>query len=95
MFFLLDEVLKGTNSNDKLNGSIILVRKLLNLTTSGIIATHDIALGELEEEFPSQVLNYCFEAEITNGQLYFDYKIRSGAAKSMTALFLMKQMGIV
>lgn len=95
VFFLLDEVLKGTNSNDKLNGSIILVRKLLNLTTSGIIATHDIALGELEEEFPSQVLNYCFEAEITNGQLYFDYKIRAGAAKSMTALFLMKQMGIV
>ncbi|MBK7171989.1 MAG: hypothetical protein IPH84_01870 [Bacteroidales bacterium] len=95
VFFLLDEVLKGTNSNDKLNGSIILVRKLLNLSASGIIATHDIALGELEAEFPGQVLNFCFEADITDGQLSFDYKMKNGAAKSMTALFLMKQMGIV
>ena len=95
VFILLDEVLKGTNSNDKLNGSIILLRKLLILKTSGIIATHDIELGELEREFPSNIQNMCFEAEIRDGELLFDYKLRQGSAKNMTALFLMKQMGIV
>ena len=95
VFILLDEVLKGTNSNDKLNGSIILIKKLLQLQTSGIIATHDISLGELEQEFPNHILNRCFEAEISNGQLIFDYKLKLGTAKNMTALFLMKQMNIV
>jgi len=95
LFFLLDEVLKGTNSNDKLNGSIILLRKLLKLRTSGIIATHDVALGELETEFPGQVMNYCFEADLSGDQLSFDYQIRSGIAQNMTAQFLMKKMGIV
>lgn len=95
VFILLDEVLKGTNSNDKLNGSIILLRKLLKLKTSGIIATHDIALGELEQEFPSNIQNRCFEAEIRDGELLFDYKLRQGSAQNMTALFLMKQMSIV
>lgn len=95
IFFLLDEVLKGTNSNDKLNGSIILLKKLLKLRTSGIIATHDVALGELETEFPGQILNYCFEADLSGDQLSFDYKIRPGVAQNMTAQFLMKKMGIV
>jgi hypothetical protein len=95
VFILLDEVLKGTNSNDKLNGSIILIKKLLQLQTSGIIATHDISLGELETEFPDNIINNCFEAEISNGALIFDYKLKQGTAKNMTALFLMKQMGIV
>jgi len=95
VFILLDEVLKGTNSNDKLNGSRILVNKLLGLKTSGIIATHDIALGEMEKDFPGKIVNYCFEAQIKGGQLVFDYKLREGAATNMTALFLMKQMNIV
>lgn len=95
VFILLDEVLKGTNSNDKLNGSRILVSKLLGLKTSGIIATHDIALGEMEKDFPGSIVNRCFEAQIEDGQLVFDYKLREGAAKNMTALFLMKQMKIV
>ncbi|MBK7212447.1 MAG: hypothetical protein IPH88_03920 [Bacteroidales bacterium] len=95
VFILLDEVLKGTNSIDKLNGSIILLKKLLGFSTSGIIATHDIALGELEKEFPGNILNRSFEADISEGELIFDYKLREGAATNMTALFLMKQMGIV
>jgi hypothetical protein len=95
VFILLDEVLKGTNSNDKLNGSIILIKKLLQMQTSGIIATHDISLGELENEFPGNITTSCFEAEISNGQLIFDYKLKQGTAKNMTAIFLMKQMNIV
>ncbi|NVO18703.1 MAG: hypothetical protein HXX13_03335 [Bacteroidetes bacterium] len=95
VFILLDEVLKGTNSNDKLNGSIILIKKLLQLQASGIIATHDISLGELEQVYPENISNYCFEAEISNGQLTFDYKLKPGTARNMTAIFLMKQMNIV
>ncbi len=95
VFILLDEVLKGTNSNDKLNGSRILVSKLLSLRTSGIIATHDVALGEMENEFPGKIVNRCFEAQIVDDQLVFDYKLQDGTARNMTALFLMKQMKIV
>jgi DNA mismatch repair ATPase MutS len=95
VFILLDEVLKGTNSKDKLNGSITLVRKLLRFPMSGIIATHDLALGELENELPGNIHNCCFEADISDGQLSFDYKLRKGAAKNMTALFLMKKLNIV
>ncbi len=95
LFILLDEVLKGTNSNDKLGGSIILLRRLIGKQVSGIIATHDIALGELDKEFPDNIHNYCFEADISEGGLSFNYRLRPGIAQNMTALFLMKQMGIV
>jgi hypothetical protein len=95
IFILLDEVLKGTNSHDKLEGSIILAKQLIQFRTSGIIATHDIALGELEKLFPSNIANACFEAEIDGSSLSFDYKIRNGMAKNMTAMHLMKQLGII
>ena len=60
-----------------------------------MIATHDIVLGELEAEYPNHVKNYCFEANIENDQLSFDYKIKPGVAQKMNATFLMKKMGII
>jgi DNA mismatch repair ATPase MutS len=92
---LLDEILKGTNSTDKQAGSIALVRQLLPHPCLAIIATHDLALGALEHEYPSQVKNYCFEANIENDQLSFDYKLKPGLATKMNATFLMKKMGII
>ncbi|MEJ1239047.1 hypothetical protein WBG78_13010 [Chryseolinea sp. T2] len=95
LFILLDEILKGTNSNDKQKGSIALVRQLMEHPCLGVIATHDLALGMLENEYPSSVKNHCFEASIENDQLSFDYKLKSGVAKNMNATFLMKKMGIL
>lgn len=95
LLILLDEILKGTNSTDKQAGSIALVKQLLPHPCLGLIATHDLALGELEKEFPQKVKNYCFEPTIENDQLSFDYKLKSGLAQKMNATFLMKKMGII
>ncbi|MDQ2656603.1 MAG: hypothetical protein M3Y60_04210 [Bacteroidota bacterium] len=95
LLILLDEILKGTNSTDKQAGSIALVKQLVGHSCLAIIATHDLALGELEESYPGRVLNYSFEADITNGHLFFDYKLKRGIARNMNATFLMKKMGII
>ncbi len=95
MFILLDEILRGTNSADKQRGSLAIVKRLITLPVAGILATHDLVLGTLAQEFPDNISNYCFEAEITGDSLSFDYKLQSGVAKNLNAFYLMKNMGII
>ena len=95
LFILLDEILKGTNSTDKQLGSIALVRQLLKHPCLALIATHDLTLGDLENEHPRQIRNFCFEPTIENDQLSFDYKLKPGLAQKMNATYLMKKMGII
>ncbi len=95
IFVVLDEMLKGTNSVDKLNGSKQLIRKLIELNSVSLIATHDLKLSEMESEFPQQVMNKCFEIRIDNDEMVFDYKLSDGVTKTMNATFLMKKMGII
>lgn len=94
LFIILDEILKGTNSIDKQKGSLALMKQLIANQSCGIIATHDLVLGTLEQEFPEQIKNYCFEADIQNDELSFSYRMRPGIAQNMNACFLMKKMGI-
>jgi len=94
IYVFLDEILKGTNSHDKQHGSKALLRQLVTLGTAGMIATHDLDLGLLEQSFPDNIANYSFEAMIKESELMFDYKLKPGIAKNMNATFLMKQMGI-
>lgn len=94
VFFLLDEILKGTNSVDRHTGSAALIRQLIWLRGGGIIATHDLELGRMEAESGGSVENLCMEVEIQDGQLFFDYKIKPGVSKSFNATLLMRQMGI-
>jgi DNA mismatch repair ATPase MutS len=95
VFILLDEILKGTNSADKLTGSRQLITHLLQYSCLGMIATHDLELGQLEQLYPGQIRNYCFESTIQDNHLYFDYRIREGIAHNKNATFLMQQMGII
>jgi len=95
LFILLDEILKGTNSGDKQRGSIALVRQLVIQSCLALVATHDLALGDLEKEYPGRIRNFCFEANIENDQLSFDYRLKPGLAQKMNATFLMKKMGII
>ena len=95
VFFILDEILKGTNSTDKSLGSKLFLRRLIELGATGLIATHDISLGEMETEFPGNVVNKCFEIEIDGENISFDYILRDGITRKMNAGVLMKQMGIV
>ena len=94
LFIILDEILKGTNSIDKQKGSLALMRQLVAQQACGIIATHDLVLGDLEKEYPEAVKNYCFEADIKENELSFSYQLREGIAQNMNACFLMRKMGI-
>lgn len=93
-FIILDEILKGTNSKDKAIGSKKFVEKLSKSKSTGIIATHDVSLCELENEF-SGIKNYYFDAEIIKDELHFDYTLKNGICKNMNASFLLHKMEIV
>ncbi|MEB8327928.1 DNA mismatch repair protein MutS [Flavobacteriaceae bacterium KMM 6897] len=93
-FIVLDEILKGTNSTDKAIGSRKFVEKLIGSKATGIIATHDLSLCEASNTLP-QVENHYFDAEILDGELYFDYKFKEGICQNMNASFLLKKMQIV
>lgn len=93
-FIILDEILKGTNSTDKAIGSRKFVEKLVASNATGIIATHDLSLCEIEKEL-DDVKNYYFDAEIINDELHFDYTLKHGICQNMNASFLLKKMEIV
>ncbi|MDA3867672.1 MAG: hypothetical protein PF489_13115 [Salinivirgaceae bacterium] len=94
-FLILDEILKGTNSEDKREGSIAFLKQLLAYNTRGIIATHDTQLGELEHLHGDNFANFCFEIEINPEGIQFDYKLHGGVTQTMNAQLLMKQMGLI
>lgn len=93
LFILLDEILKGTNSLDKEQGSKQFLQKLKRLNTQGIIATHDLALCELSKS-NDYFFNGYFDSTITEDELYFDYLWREGVCQNMNASFLLKKMGL-
>jgi hypothetical protein len=94
-FVLLDEILRGTNSDDKRNGTIEVVKKVIGKKAIGAIATHDIEVCLTTNEYPDVLTNKCFEVEIHNDELNFDYKLRDGICKNKSATFLMKKMGVI
>jgi DNA mismatch repair ATPase MutS len=95
LLFILDEILKGTNSADKSLGSKLFIQKLVELGGTGLIATHDISVGEMEADYPGAIFNKCFEVEIDGETITFDYLLRDGITHKMNAALLMKQMGIL
>lgn len=95
VFVIIDEMLKGTNSEDKLSGSIKVIEQLIALKTVGLVATHDLKLTELAKRYPQNITNKCFEIELTDEELLFDYKLTDGVTSTMNANFLMRKMGII
>ena len=93
-FVLLDEILRGTNSDDKRNGTIEVVKKVIAKKAIGAIATHDIEVCLTTNEYPNSLTNKCFEVEIINDELHFDYELHDGICKNRSATFLMKKMGV-
>lgn len=94
---ILDEILKGTNSEDKLIGSQKFLEKLIQSPTKliGFIATHDLELTKMENDNPAHIINYCFELKNFDNNYFSDYKLRKGTTKMMNAIFLMKQYKII
>lgn len=94
VFILLDEILRGTNSQDRQAGSIALIRQLIRRRATGIIATHDLELAALEREYPGSLHNYHFDVRVSGTEMYFDYILRPGICSSMNASLLMQKIGI-
>ncbi|OCB78836.1 MutS-related protein [Flavobacterium crassostreae] len=94
-FVLLDEILRGTNSDDKRNGTIEVVKKILAKNAIGAIATHDIEVCLTTKDYPDILTNQCFEVTIVANELHFDYTLREGVCKNKSATFLMQKMGVI
>ncbi|MEP6677502.1 MAG: hypothetical protein ABJA78_20235 [Ferruginibacter sp.] len=94
VFILLDEILRGTNSLDRHTGSVALIKQLIKHKAAAIIATHDVELAKLKENYPANILNFHFDVQVSNDELYFDYELKPGVCTSLNASILMKKIGI-
>lgn len=94
IFLLLDEMLRGTNAIDRHTGSVALIRQLIKYEAVGIIASHDISLTALADEYRGKIGNYHFDSTVENNEIIFDYKLKNGICTSTNATLLMKKIGI-
>lgn len=94
IFFLIDEMLRGTNSVDKYLGSKAVIEQLISKKAVGMVATHDLQIAQLENKYPDYVRNYYFDIQVKDGEMLFDYKIKHGECKTFNASLLLKQIGI-
>ncbi len=94
IFFLIDEMLRGTNSVDKYRGSKAVIEQLIAKKGVGMVATHDLQIAQLETEYPDYIRNFYFDIQVKDGEMLFDYKIKHGECKTFNASLLLKQIGI-
>jgi hypothetical protein len=94
VLFLLDEILHGTNTRERLIGARAVARELVAAGAIGAISTHDLAIGDLEQELGSRVKNVHFQEQVEDEKMTFDYKLREGVVQSSNALRLMKIVGL-
>jgi DNA mismatch repair ATPase MutS len=94
LLFLLDELLQGTNSNDRRIGAEGVVRALLNRAAIGLVSTHDLALADIGGSLNGQLYNVHFQEEFENGRMLFDYKLREGVVTKSNGLALMRSIGL-
>lgn len=94
IFFLLDEIFKGTNSIDRHIGAKVLIEQLRKEGELGMVSTHDLELGELEKESGGKIKNYHFREYYKNNKIHFDYKLRTGVSTTRNALYLINMVGI-
>ncbi len=92
---LLDEILRGTNSVDKQQGTIEFIEKIKDFNGKVIIATHDLEVCDLAKKYPVDIQNYCFESQVIDNELFFDYQLRPGICTNKNASFLLKKYGVV
>lgn len=92
--FLIDEIFRGTNSVDRLQGARTVITKLCDMGISGMVTTHDLELCALEHE-NANLGNVSFSEQYENGEIRFDYKIRPGRSRTSNAQYLMEMLGII
>ncbi|MFD2552766.1 MutS-related protein [Sphingobacterium tabacisoli] len=93
-FVLIDEMLRGTNSVDKYLGSKAIIKKLIAMDGKGMVATHDLQLASLQDEYVGVLKNYHFDIQVENGEMLFDYKLKDGKCTIFNASLLLKGIGV-
>ena len=93
-FVLIDEMLRGTNSKDKFDGSKAFIEKLIKIGTPTLFATHDLQLSELEQVHSASVRNFHFDIQLVGNEMEFDYLIKQGPCTKFNAAILLKQIGL-
>ena len=91
VLFLLDEVLSGTNSHDRRVGAEAIIRQLLNHGALGLVTTHDLALTAMA--LPG-ARNVHFADDYIDGELHFDYRMKTGPVQRSNAIPLMRSIGL-
>jgi DNA mismatch repair ATPase MutS len=94
VLFLLDEVLQGTNSNDRRVGTEGILAGFLKRGAIGIVSTHDLALTEINASHPEAIQNLHFQDELKDGRMSFDYILRPGVVVKSNGLELMRSIGL-
>ena len=94
VMFLLDELLQGTNSKDRMVGAQGVIRALVEAGAIGIVTTHDLALAEMEGLGEGALQNMHFQDEIVDGEMRFDFRLREGAAMKSNGVELMRLIGL-
>jgi hypothetical protein len=94
VLFLLDELLSGTNSHDRLIGATAVVKGLVERGAIGLVTTHDLALAGIESDLGAHAANFHFDDQIVNGQIEFDYRLKPGVVERSNAIELMRAVGL-
>ncbi len=94
VLFLLDELLHGTNSQDRRIGAEAIIKGLIHRGAIGLLTTHDLALAHIEDALASRIANVHFIDHIENGRITFDYHLRQGVVRKSNALELMRSIGL-
>ena len=93
LFFLIDEIFKGTNNRERRIGSRAYIKALVGRNCVGVISTHDLELVKLADTLP-EIQNYHFQEDVVDGQMVFDYLLRSGPCPTTNALKIMQMEGL-
>jgi hypothetical protein len=93
VLFLLDELLDGTNSSDRLTGAAGIAHALMTSGAIGLISTHDLALTAIGDGAHA-LRNVHFEERIENGEMRFDFRLRDGVVTTRNGVALMRMVGL-
>jgi hypothetical protein len=94
LLFIIEEILHGTNSHDRLIGAEAILTKLVEKGAVGLVTTHDLSLTNVTNKLSPRAINVYFECHVNNGQMEFDYLLRQGIAGNSNAIELMRSLGI-
>ena len=94
LLFLIDEIFRGTNSDDRTEGALTVLKKLSKPHICGLMTTHDYAMIDKTETGFKNIRYYHFSESYTDKEIVFDYKLSAGISRQSNAKYLMKLVGI-